>query len=157
MKGYTLIEVLVAVSISTVLLVAVVQFVGNSFPVYRSTFLQTSADELAQLQMKRIAEEVREARTSDAGAYPIVQATPYKIIFYANVDADASVERVRYELVGTTLVKGIINPSAPPTVVYNVSQEQVSTIARSIYNGTTPIFTYYGSDYPSNTNPLILE
>lgn len=156
MNGYTLIEVLVAIAISTMILIGVMQFMGGSLSVYRATFLQTSADELAQVQMKRISEEIREARTSDAGAYPIVQATPQKIIFYANVDGDDATERVRYELIGTTLVKGVINPTAPPTVVYDVNQEEVSTIAQSIYNGTSPIFTYYGSDYPSDTNPLVL-
>src|SRR3989344_5286258 len=98
MKGYTLIEVLVSISISTIIIVGTVRFMGNALPLYRATFLQTTADETAQLQMKRISNEVREARPSDTGAYPIVQASPQRIIFYTNVDGDAATERVRYEL-----------------------------------------------------------
>ena len=155
MKGYTLIEALVAICISTILIVGTVRFMGVALPVYRSTFLQTSADEVAQLQLKRISNELREAKPSDTGTYPLFQAAPQRIIFYANVDGDAATERVRYELIGTTLVRGIVKPTGTP-ISYNTSNETVSTVARSIYNGTSPLFTYYGSDYPEEDEPLVL-
>lgn len=155
MKGYTLIEILVAISISTIVIVGTVRFMGIALPLYRSTFLQSSADETAQIQMRRISNEIREARPSDTGAYPILQATPHRIIFFANVDGDAATERVRYELIGTTLVRGVLKPTGSP-ISYNVSNETVSTVARSIYNGTSPLFTYYGSDYPEVDEPLVL-
>lgn len=154
-NGFTMIEVLVAISISTILIVGMVRFMGTALPVYRSTFLQTSANETARVQLKRIAHEVREARTSDTGAYPLAEATPQKIVFYANIDDDTATERVRYELIGTNLVRGIIKPSGSP-IAYDVSQEVVSIVARSIQNGSDSIFTYYGSDYPTDPNPIVL-
>lgn len=155
MKGYTLIEVLVSIAISSILFGALIRIMGTSIPLYHSTFLQTSVNETARVQLKRIAHEIREARTSDTGAYPIVEATAHKIVFYANVDGDDATERVRYELVGTDLIRGIVKPSGSPAV-YNVEQETVATIARSIYNGSGPIFVYYGSSYPTDPNPLVL-
>jgi prepilin-type N-terminal cleavage/methylation domain-containing protein len=155
MNGYTLIEVLFAISISSILMIATVQFMGTALPVYRSTYLHSLADETAQVQLRRITREIREARPSDSGAYPLVAADPQKVIFYANVDDDTATERVRYELIGTTLVRGITEPTGFP-IVYNLAQESVSTVARSIYNGTTPLFSYYGSDYPEDKNPLVL-
>lgn len=153
--GFTLIEIITAVAISSIVLVALVRLLGMSIPQYRSLFLQTLASETARVQLKRISHALREARPSDTGAYPIVEAAGSKIVFYANIDADAATERVRYELIGTDLVLGITNPSGNP-IVYDTSGEVVSVVARSIYNGTTPLFTYYGSNYPTDPNPLIL-
>ncbi|OGY31168.1 MAG: hypothetical protein A3C02_03980 [Candidatus Andersenbacteria bacterium RIFCSPHIGHO2_02_FULL_45_11] len=155
MRGFTLIEILVAISISSIILVALVRLMGISIPVYRSLFLQTLADDTARVQLKRIAHQLREARPSDTGAYPIVEATAQKLIFYADIDGDIATERVRYELVGTDLVRGVIEPSGNP-IVYDVVGEVSSIVARSIYNGSTPLFTYYGSNYPTDPNPLIL-
>ncbi len=155
MKGFTLIELLVAIGISSAILAALTMIMGTSIPIYRSTFLQTNQSETARVQLKRISHQVREARPSDTGAYPIAEATGQKLVFYANVDSDASTERVRYELIGTDLVQGITKPTGNP-LTYDVGQETVSTVARSVYNGTTPLFTYYGSDYPTDPNPLVL-
>lgn len=155
MKGFTFIETLVTIGISSVLFVGIALLMGTALPVYRSTFLQTGVNETARVQMKRIANEIREARPSDEGSYPIVEATDHKLIFYADIDGDAATERVRYELVGIHLERGIIDPTGNPPV-YNVGQEVVSTVASTVYNGSSPLFTYYGSDYPTNPNPLVL-
>ncbi len=153
--GFTLIEVITAVAISSIVLVALVRLLGTSIPQYRSLFLQTLVSDTARVQLKRISHILREARSSDTGAYAIVEATPSKIVFYANIDEDTATERIRYELIGTNLVRGITNPSGNP-IVYDTTGEAVSIVARSITNGTTPLFTYYGNTYPTDPNPLIL-
>ncbi len=153
MKGFSLIEILVAISISSILLVGMVRFMGTAIPLYRSTFMQTMADETARVQLKRMAREIRSALPSDAGAFPIVEASASRLIFYANVDSDSSAERVRYELVDTTMVRGVTQPTGNP-IVYNVAQESATTVARSIQNGSNPVFMYYDSTYPSSTTPV---
>lgn len=152
-NGFTLIEILVAIGISSIILVALVRFMGVSIPAYRSLFLQNGANDTARVQLKRIAHQLREARLSDTGAYPVVEATPRKLVFYADVDGDIATERVRYELVGTDLVRGVTDPSGDP-LTYDVSQEVVSTVARSIQNGSSAVFTYYGGNYPSDAAPV---
>ncbi|MDA1168961.1 MAG: type II secretion system protein [bacterium] len=155
MKGFTVIEILVAIGISSMLFVGMAILIATALPVYRSTFVQTSVNDTARVQLKRIANEIREARVSDEGSYPIVEATGFKLVFYADIDGDDATERVRYELVGAHLERGIINPIGNPAV-YDEGQEVVSTVSSFVYNGSSPLFTYYGSDYPTNSNPLVL-
>lgn len=141
---------MVVVAISSIIIITLVRFMGISLPVYRSLFLQTLADETARVQLDRISHTLRAARVSDTGAYPLVEASPQRIIFYANVDSDTAVERVRYELVGADLIRGITKSSGNP-LAYNTAEETSHIIARSIQNGTNPVFAYFSSNYPSDT------
>ena len=95
-----------------------------------------------------MSHELRSAHPSDTGAFPLVEIAAQRLIFYANVDSDAAIERVRYELVGTDLIRGVTQPTGNP-IVYDVAGELSSIIARSIRNGTSPVFSYYTSDYPA--------
>ena len=147
--GFTLVEIIVVIAISSLLIAGLIRFMAGALPVYRSTFLQSLADETARVQLQRISHEIRSAQTSDTGAFPIVEASPQRFIFYANADSDASIERIRYELIGTDLIRGITQPSGIP-ISYNTSQEQASIVARSIRNGANPVFYYYGSNYPAD-------
>lgn len=152
MKGFTLFEILIGISISSIIIVALVRLMGTSIPVYRSVFLQTLADETARVQLARMSHELRAAHASDTGAFPLVETSAQRLIFYANVDSDAAIERVRYELVGTDLLRGVTQPTGDP-ILYAVASEGVTTIARSIRNGVSPIFSYYTSDYPAVSTP----
>lgn len=152
-KGFTLIELLVAISLSSIIIVALVRIMGTSLPLYRSAFIQTTANETARVQLRRIAHEIRSAVPSDTGGFPLVDAAASRLIFYANIDSDSAVERVRYELVGTNVVRGITKPSGNP-LTYNTDQEVTTIIARSVQNGGNPVFMYYGTNYPSDMNSV---
>ncbi len=153
-RGFTLVELVVGVGIASLVLIALMQVIGSAFPLYRSTFIQSGANETARIQLKRLSHTIRGARPSDTGAFPIVEASPSRLIFYANVDGDASTERVRYELIGTDLVRGITKATGDP-VTYDTEQESVTTVARYIRND--PVFIYYGSEYPGDTTPVASE
>ncbi len=152
--GYSLIELMVVISISSIIIVSLVRLMATAIPVYRSTVAQTMSNETARVQLKRISDEIRNSRPSDTGAFPIVEASPNRIVFYANIDSDAATERVRYELTGTDLVRGVVKPTGSP-LAYDVATEAVVTVARSIRNGSTSLFTYYGKDYPADSRPII--
>lgn len=151
--GLTFIEIITVTAISLILISVFIRFVGLAYPISRTTFLQIYSTETARLQLKRIVRELREVRSSDTGAFPLVTILPQRIIFYGNVDGDALTERVRYELTGTNLVRGITKPSGNP-LTYNTATEQVSTVASSVRNGATALFTYYNGDYPEDTTAL---
>jgi prepilin-type N-terminal cleavage/methylation domain-containing protein len=151
-KGFTLVELMVVIAISSILMVGMIRFMAGGLTQYRSTFLQSLADETARVQLKRMSHDIRSAEQSATGAFPIVEASPQRFIYYANTDK-ATVNRIRYELVGTDLVRGVTKPSGSP-ITYNTSTEQVTVIARDVQNGANPVFYYYGSDYPSNGSPV---
>jgi type II secretory pathway component PulJ len=151
--GLTILEVMLAVTISVIIVTALLRFLVVGFPLSRITYIQESSTETARVQLKRLTRTLRELRQADTGAYALVEAQPQRLIFYANVDNDTATERVRYELVGTNLERGIVNPTgSPPT--YNLATESKTTVAASVRNGSEAIFTYYSGTYPSDTTPL---
>src|SRR3989344_9563587 len=120
-NGFTLVELMVVVAISSFLIVALVRFIGSGYQISRVVYSQSQATEVARLQLKRLTKMLREARPSDTGAYPLVEMAPQKIVFYADVDADTTTELVRYELQGTNLERGITEPTGDP-LTYDVVQ-----------------------------------
>lgn len=152
-NGLTVLEILVGVALSLILLTALLRFLVVGFPLARVTYIQAHSTETARVQLKRLSKALRELRQSDTGSYALAAAEPQRIIFYANVDADALTERVRYELAGTDLQRGIIKPSGNP-LLYDPARETVTTVAAHIRNGAMPLFTYYNGSYPAETTPL---
>lgn len=151
--GFTLIEVIIVSFIATMVITALLRFLSIGHPLAKTTYLQSQSSETARVQLKRLASALREVRTSDTGAFALVETSPQRIIFYADVDGDPAIERVRYELVGTDLHRGITDPSGTP-VTYDLNQEKSTIVTRFIRNGTDPVFLYYDGDYPANPSPL---
>lgn len=152
-KGLTVIELVVGVLLSAMLLTALLRFLVAGYPVSRVTLLQADANEVARLQLKRMARELRAVRTAEDGSYALVEMTAQRLIFFADVDFDGVAERVRYELDGSDLLRGVVEPEGEP-VEYDVLNETEHVVARNIRNGATDIFTYYSGDYPDDTTPL---
>lgn len=151
--GFAIFEIVIVLLIGTALLTALLRFLVAGHPLAKVTYFQAQSTETARVQLKRLAKSLRELRLSDTGAYPLVSVDPQRIIFYSNVDADPLTERLRYELVGTDLERGIVEPSGDP-LTYNLDQEDTTIVASTIRNGTTPIFTYYTGSYPADPIPL---
>ncbi len=151
--GMTVLEIVIVAGISLILMTALVRFIVAGYPLSKSAYLQSNANEQARLRLKRIAKEIREIRISDTGAYPIVEMTSTRLIFYANVDDDMQTERVRYELLGTNLERGIIEPSGDP-YEYDENTEEVAVVASSVRNAEVPVFVYFTGDYPQDTVAL---
>jgi type II secretory pathway pseudopilin PulG len=157
-SGFTLIEILVGSALIVLLGVA---FVGLQYILSEN---QTSAWrnylslENANGAVSTFAKEIRNARQSELGSYPLVEANDQEIIFYSDYDYDGTVERVRYTLSGTNLVKGIIEPAGDP-LIYDAGTEFNKTITNIARNETDPLFYYYNSDWPTDTtnNPLAID
>src|SRR5258708_927588 len=90
-RGFTLVEIITVIAISSIIMAGMIRYMGTALPVYRSSFLQTLADETARVQLRRMSHEIRSAEPSNTGAFPIVEASPQQFIFYANADSDASI------------------------------------------------------------------
>jgi len=153
MSGFTLVEILVTMAIFSLILGAVGLFARDTF-YYKSIFSgglisYDSANKILQ----PISSEIRSTSPSSLGAYSIEQASNTSFIFFTDIDNDGLKERIRYFLSGTTLKRGVIIPSGSP-LQYLSGNEIITDIIPNLINGSTPIFTYYDTNYNGSTNPL---
>jgi hypothetical protein len=152
-RGITTLELVIGLAIGSAILIALLRFLVIGFPVSRTAYFQARANETARVHLERISREIREARWAATGAYPLVEMSPQRIIFFTDFNDDGVVERVRYELIGTNLERGVIDPQGEP-LAYAEEEEVKTVVASAIRNGLAPIFVYYTGNYPEETEPL---
>lgn len=154
--GFTLVETLVTFFISTIVItltgLTFSQIIGtNDFILDQAATLSAARGSIQQL-----AREIREAQSSEEGAYALESAEDFEISFYSDVDNDDRIELVRYYLDSNELWRGVIEPSDdPPT--YPSENENLRLISQAVVNQIDqPLFYYYNSDWPADTenNPL---
>lgn len=153
LAGFTLIEILVTMAIFSLIMGAVGLFARDIF-YYNNIFSGglTSYDDAKKI-LQPITSEIRSASPSSLGAYSIEIADNTNFVFYSDIINNGLKERVRYFLSGTNLMRGVIIPSGNP-LKYLSNSETVSEIVHNIRNGSTPIFTYYDTNYNGSTSSL---
>jgi prepilin-type N-terminal cleavage/methylation domain-containing protein len=154
-KGFSLIEVIVTVSIFAMALVLLTVMIINIYRVYGFNFKQNTAINEARKGIEVMVKEIRGARYGEDGSYPVKEAGNSQFIFYSDINRDSRIERVRYFLEGTNLKKGVIVPTGDPPQ-YVLSNEKITILSAYVRNATTPVFIYYNGDWPTDTihNPL---
>src|SRR6185503_21161496 len=145
-SGFTLIEVMISVGIFTMLAGGIIGLIGVMLRDARKQDALLTATDQARKVSFRFANEIRDAETSNTGAYPLDTAGAQSIIFYSNVDTDVQIERVRYYLSAGKLYRGVVNPTGSP-LTYNLGTEVVTTLQDSVANGSAAVFHYYDDDY----------
>ena len=151
-RGFTLLEILIALAITTgaVLVVTTFGLDISEFGVDLSNRIEGGVE--LELTMRSMLTEVRSLGIAENGAYPIATATDTEFSFFSDVDNDGTFEQVRYFLDGTTLKKGVIDPSGTEPPVYLPGDEKVTEVARYLIPG--PIFSYYPEGYAPEMSPL---
>lgn len=144
-------EVVVVSGILGFVLIAVGTFSVGIFRYNRVLFNQVDAESQARRFINQLTAQLRTASPSSLGAYPIESATATSLTFFANIDADAYHERLRYFLNGTTLMRGVTKPSGSP-LTYNPATEQVVSLITNVRN--VDVFTYYDASYDGTSAPL---
>lgn len=144
-RAFTLIETVIAISISTIVLLAVFGFVYYFYRTSGYNLSQIAAVNSARKGMETTVQEIREATYSDEGAYPIKQAQNQSFTFYSDIDKDKNVEQVRYFLENTNLKKGVLKATGDPPQ-YKDENEEVRILSRDVRNGSEAIFIYYDKD-----------
>jgi|SRR3989338_7987 len=161
--GFTLIEAIVAIGIMTLIGGGIVAF--QKSVIVNSKVLQGTL--VSQQQVRKtfstFSAELRSASPSVNGSYAIESVSTSSIVFYSNIDNDATVERVRYFYATSTIGSTVLNVlkkgvTRPIGAVYTTAPETITTIVYDVKNSsTTPIFTYFDSAYSgvaSSTAPL---
>lgn len=149
--GFTLMETLLALGISTIVLIALGYMARNIF--FYNAYI---SEGLAYVDNSRrvlntAVTEIREANIANTGAYAINSAKANEFIFYSDINHNGLKERVRYFLDGTTLRKGVVEPTGSP-LTYNLTNEKTSTLMYNISNSS--IFSYYDKNYDGTSSSL---
>jgi prepilin-type N-terminal cleavage/methylation domain-containing protein len=154
MRGFTLAETVVVIAIVAVVGLAVTSMIAFFYKSNAYVFQQTSALDSAHRGVEYSFLNIREASYGDDGSYPVAQAATSSITFYADVDNDGPIERIRVYLAGGTLYRGVTNSAgSPPT--YSGQTEAISTIATNVVNApAVPIFRYFNKDGTELTTPI---
>lgn len=153
-QGFTLIEVLLVNAIVAIVLISITviwQMIVNNYNFSMSQFQLT---EDVNLAVRQLETELRQAEEAMQGAYPLSVMDDYQIAFYADIDNNSTIEKIRYWVDSGKLQRGVIEPTGnPPT--YQASTEKVRMIATNVIT-TSPLFTYYNDAWPQDVinNPL---
>ena len=153
-NGFTLIEIVVALSIFTILAFGVYQLLNDIFVNSNQQTLSMDNIDQARLVLSTFTNEIRDATTGSDGSFPLNQVDDSQIIFYSNFGTNNSVvKRIRYYISGSTLYKGIILPTGSP-LAYNLFSESVSPVLTGVSNGSSQLFYYYDGNYDGSTSAL---
>ena len=144
--GMTLVETVVWVAITSMMLLAIVNSVLYFYRTNNYAVEQSAAVTSAQRGIEDMIKVMREAAYSSNGAWPIISIATSSFSFYADVDDDPYIEKIRFTLSGNTLVRGIIDPSGDPPVYTN--PEVVSSVSDNVRNTEQEVamFQYYDVD-----------
>jgi len=143
-RGFTLIEILIAMSIFTVVFILGADYITTGFR--GSTFQseQETAIQNARRGIETMTREIRGANQSAQGDYPLATIDDDNLIFYSDVEYDDTMDKIRYFVDGSDLKKVVTQ--AGPANDYN-QPGATTTIAHYINNQSEPLFAYYDSDY----------
>jgi len=161
-KGFTLLEIIVSLSILSILILGAMEMFNVSFRadnfVQEGGTIQADAAKIVQT----FIDELRTANYSNIGGYPIASASGTEIVFYANIDRDILIEKIRYFVNGNSFYKGVTKPTGTLLYSYVSSTEQITVLARNLQTPIGNVFTYYNEYYNGTTNtstmpyPIIL-
>jgi type II secretory pathway pseudopilin PulG len=139
----TMIEAVIWLSITSMLLLAIVQSVQYFYRTNTYAVEQGAAITSAQRGIESMIKTMREAAYSSNGAWPIIEMATTSITFYADVDEDPFIERIRFSVEGNSLMRGVIDPTGDPPLY--TDPEQLSSVSDFVRNNeqNVPLFTYY--------------
>jgi type II secretory pathway pseudopilin PulG len=104
-NGFTYIEIMISAVLMGLVIMGLAKLWQLWVAGYDFSFDETIAISQAQGSMTTMEREIREMRDGEDGSYPLVTADDHELVFMADTDNDGSVERVRYYVVGTDLIK----------------------------------------------------
>jgi len=141
----TLVEMLVVIALTGAVVAAIGRITSYFYRTNAYVLEQTQAVEAARRSTENALADLREASYGDDGSYPIANAATSTVTFYADTDADSSVEKIRYYLSGTTFYRAVTQSAGNP-LSYSGQSESVDIVVDNIRNDAlNPLFRYYDS------------
>ena len=156
-KGFTLVETVVVVALTAFILIALAYLIQYFYRTNAYTLEQSQAVNSARRSIENAMADLRGASYGTDGSYPIAQAATSSMTFYANIDSDAAIEKVRYYLSDSALYRGTTKAGGNPPS-YSGQPETTTLVIDNIRNGTsTPLFTYYDASGGALADPVDLS
>ena len=142
-RGMTIVESVVWIAMFVAAMLALTTSVLYFYRTSNYAIQQSSAIASAQHGIDLMVRTIREASYASNGAFPVVSFGANDFRFYVEDDGDFGIEQVHYYLSGTTLKKGVIEPTGDPAVY--TGGEATSTVSDYVRNiaQATSLFTYY--------------
>lgn len=155
-NGFTLLEMIVAMTLFLITSGIVAAYIIRGYQANTFTVEFSDTIRFAKRGIGMMEKEIRESVYAQNGDYPIVEALDQSFTFYSDADSDNAIEKIRYYLNGTNLMRSITEPTQTLPITYPAANEAISTVTQYIQNTSTPVFYYYNEDYPADTanNPL---
>lgn len=151
-RGLTFIEMLVTLAIFSIVMIAIVESVQFFYRANTSSIEQAYQLNSARRGIEFMVRDLREASHGDDGSYPLLTIGSTTVTFFSDTDKDDVVERIHYELSGTTLTRNVTDSSGVPPAYSGAGVTTVvSTHVRNLEEGV-PIFTFYGAGGSEVTN-----
>lgn len=129
-KGFTFIEVIIVIAIFTIVLGAISSFSLNFYNNQKFISDYSNIVDQAKFGVFRMVKELREAKTGEDGSYPLIFAGDKEIVFFADVDNDGVVEKVRYFL------GSVQSADYTQTCSTNTTGGSCSVVFSNFFNGT---------------------
>lgn len=151
-RGITIIESLVWITVFWAAMWAIVTSILSFYRANTYTLEQAHAVSEARRGIERMVQVIRETAYSSEGAYPIIAMSTSSLSFYADIDQDPLIERVRYFVEGTELKQGVVDPSGDPPAY--TQAEAITTVSQYIRNISQGVdtFSYFDQNGASITS-----
>src|SRR3989339_841308 len=107
-KAFTLIEIIVVMAIFSILVAGASWFVIGTNKDLAVMWEQLITQNEGKKTIDHVVNYVRRAETSSVGAYSLDTTEDYNLVFYANVDEDSMIEKVKFWLDTDNILKETI-------------------------------------------------
>ncbi|MBU6323502.1 MAG: prepilin-type N-terminal cleavage/methylation domain-containing protein [Patescibacteria group bacterium] len=154
-RGFTLVETIVVVALTAVVLMALSSLIVYFYRTNAYVLEQSQAVDSARRSVAASMSDLREATYGADGSYPLSAAATSTVTFYANVDSDPAIEKVRYYLSGVTFYRGVTKAAGNPPS-YAGQPETTNLVVDNVRNGTIPVFQYFDANGNELAEPVNL-
>lgn len=147
-SGMTLAEVLVVISLSTMLLLVVVTTVVQFYKYNQHLIIQARSVEIAERALSSMTREMRQMQFSYDGRYPLRSYGTTSLSFFLDTNEDDMPDIVSYRLEDEILFREIFIASGNPPEYSLDSPDIQNTLATGVRNlyTDTPLFLYTNAD-----------
>jgi len=153
-SGFTLIELVVAIAVLIIMVVAISAFFIVLYKEQGSDIARIERTDAAGRTIETMSSEIRKMNRAESGVFPLETVQEQTLVFYSDIDNDGLTEKIEYSLNGsdeTILERKLTEPGDD----LDYSGEEVTTVVVSgIKNGTDPLFKYYDKDYTGTEGSL---